>query len=208
MATTEANARVWSRAAGVVAAMALIALVAPAPALSDALTTAIDGLYDVRDKLQDTVMKSVKGVADAMNEGAPAPSGPGESAIDYQLRMYDRLDRFYRGNDRIFRAQQQLLNIDAQLLQKLPKGDPRRAEVTKDLVHIGTQQAESRKAREDFRQRRQAFHDLIQDYKQHTGSYPPHNCAAAPGWHLPAGASCDGASPPSDPHAGSSGHAP
>lgn len=188
------------------AIVAALGLPVSSAAAEDALTASVDALYDLRDQLQDTVMKSVKGVSDAMNDGGPRPPPPGESAINYQLRMHDRLDNLYSLNDNIFRAQQQLLNADARLLQKLPAHDPRRQQITKELGELGAQQSASRSSRDDYFKRRQAFNELIQDYKKRTGSYPPHDCNAAPGWHLPAGVKCDGTS--IDPHAGSTGHGP
>lgn len=173
-------------------------------AADDPLTKFIDWLYDKRDQLQDTVNKSIKGVRDAMDEGGPRQPRPNESTGDYFVRMYGKYDRLYKRNEALFKNQQELLNADLKLLQNLPKDDPRRARITKEIATVSKQQLSVRKSMNNYSKRRKAFDDKIQDYKKRTGSYPPHVCASARGWHVPAGAKCNGTS--TDPHAGSSGH--
>ena len=98
-----------------------------------------------------------------------------------------RTDQFRK---KPFDEQQKQLDGYRTKLQGLPHGDPSRAEIMKKFLEKAKQQTASRKGRDSYGDRRQDFHDKIQDYKKRTGSYPPHDRKSAPGWHLPEGASC------------------
>ena len=182
----------------IIAASAIVAALG-LPAFAVAQTDTVDSLFNRRDQLQDTITESYE-------SGAPPPPPPGESAIDYQLRMHDQYDRLYLRDLAIGHARHQLFIVDAELSDRLSKHDPRRSEIVKALPELVVQWSDAIKTRDEHFRRREEFYRLIQDYKKRTGSYPPHDCASAPGWHLPEGAKCDGT--PADPHAGSSGHGP
>jgi hypothetical protein len=186
----------------VLAAIAIWLAASPAALGENLLTMTADALADLRDQALAVTHKSQEGYIDAAKEFETQKEAPVEKSIDYNLRKYGELTDALKHNVRVYKAQTRLTKIDAELLKKLPKEDPFRAEIMKELVGLSPQLSEVNKKVREFAGRRKEFHDLIQDYKKRTGSYPPHNCASAPGWHLPQGASCEG-SPANDPHGGS-----
>ncbi len=185
----------------IVAFAILAALARPLSAEDDWLTKSVDELYDLRDQLQDVVTKSVKGVADAMHERGPRNNWrPNETTIEYNVRKHNEHDKIYEKSLARQKAQQDLLNIDARLLQKLARDDPRRAGIVAELGHVGTQLAGTRADVAKHKKLRDDFDKRIRAY---SGSNTPHKCNAVPGWHIPDSARCDGES--TDPHA-DSGH--
>src|SRR4051794_25913533 len=69
----------------------------------------IDTLYNLRDQLQETVMKSVKGVGDAMQEGAPPdPGGKPWTKEDLQ-QIQQKNQGLYDLNKKLAQDQQKLL---------------------------------------------------------------------------------------------------
>jgi hypothetical protein len=80
-------------ASAIVATFAL--RVTPPVAAGGLVDQSIDALFNLRDQLQGVVMKSVKGVADAMQDG-PAPEGPGESTIAYFSRKQQQYQQRYK----------------------------------------------------------------------------------------------------------------
>jgi len=185
----------------IIAASAIVAALG-LPAFAVAQTDTVDSLFNRRDQLQGVISEFYE----LWDEGVPRPPPPGESAIDYQLRMYDRYDRLFWRDDAIRWGQSQLFDVDIQLFKRLSRDDPRRSEIEKEFPELVVQGANRDKSRNEHFRRRGEFNQLIQDYKKRTGSYPAHDCASASGWHLPEGAKCDSES--TDPHAGSSGHGP
>jgi hypothetical protein len=155
-------------------------------------------------------------LATTMAIGLAAPSAAqesNESTIDYLLRMYNRTDHLYRQSDEIFDIRRVEINglLGLSLRQELDA--TLREEFAQRARDLNRQQLVTRESRGEYHRRRQDFAELIQDYKERTGSYPPHDCATAPGWHLPQGASCTGESADNS-HEGStpspvpSGHGP
>lgn len=193
----------------IIAASAIVAalgLPASTIAMAGAMTDLVDSYWDAEDQYHDSKKRSQRALSVAMNEGALRPPPPDGSTIDYLLRMYDRTDYLYRQSDEIFQIRRLEINGLLGLSLRLRMDDPLRAEFEQEARELNGQQLATRKSRDDYHRRRQAFGELIQDYKKRTGSYPPHDCASASGWHLPEGAKCDSES--TDPHAGSSGHGP
>jgi hypothetical protein len=157
-------------ALAVIAAFALRA--APGAAAGGIVDQSIDALFNLRDQLQSVVMKSVKGVADAMQEGPPAEV-PGESTLAYFVRKQQHYEELYRNSQALVQAQQNLLTTNLQLLMKLPKDHPRREEVEEDIKNINEGIGENRTSRALYKAKLAEFNKAIEDYHRKHGTTPP-----------------------------------
>jgi len=136
----------------------------------------IDALFNLRDQLQSVVMKSVKGVADAMEEGPPAEV-PGESTLAYFVRKQQHYEELYSNSQALVQAQQNLLTTNLQLLMKLPKDHPRRQEVEEDIKNINEGIGENRTSRALYKAKLAEFNKAIGDYHRKQGTAPPKKSA-------------------------------
>jgi hypothetical protein len=157
-------------ALAVLAAFALRTV--PGIAAGGIVDQSIDALFNLRDQLQSVVMKSVKGVADAMEEGPPAEV-PGESTLAYFTRKQHHYEELYSNSHSLVQAQQNLLTTNLQLLTKLPKDDPRRQEVEEDIKNINEGIGENRTSRALYKAKLAEFNKAIEDYHRKQGTPPP-----------------------------------
>jgi hypothetical protein len=127
------------------------------------IAQSIDALFNLRDQLQGVVMKSVKGVGEAMQEG-PAAEAPGESSIAYWTRMQAKYQGLYNINKNLLDNQRNLQNVDLQLLVKLPTSDPRRQLIADEIKNVGNQMTGTQQSLENFRQSLGSFNQAIADY--------------------------------------------
>jgi hypothetical protein len=154
----------------VIAAFAFRA--APGDAAGGIVDQSIDALFNLRDQLQSVVMKSVKGVADAMQEGPPAEV-PGESTLAYFVRKQQHYEALYSNSHSLVQAQQNLLTTNLQILTKLPKDHPRRREVEEDIKNINEGIGENRTSRALYKAKLAEFNKAIEDYHRKQGTTPP-----------------------------------
>lgn len=126
----------------------------------------IDALFNLRDQLQGVVMKSVKGVGEAMQEG-PA-QGPSDSPFTLEdlTRKQGELQGLYDLNKNLLTNQRKLQNVDLQLLTKLPPTDARRQQLAEEIRNVGSQMAGTQQSMEGFRERLGGFNQAIQQWRQ------------------------------------------
>ena len=105
----------------------------------------IDALYNLRDQLQDTVMKSVKGVKEAMQEGPPPDNDGKPWALKDLQEIQQKNQKLYDGAKTLAENKQKLLEIDQKILQKLPPGDPDRQKIEAEMKKVGEGIPETRK---------------------------------------------------------------
>jgi hypothetical protein len=165
-----------------IAASAMIAAIALRAAAGAAgggvLDQSIGALFNLRDQLQSVVMKSVKGVADAMQEGPPAEVA-GESTIAYFTRRQRHYEELHSHSHSLVQAQQHLLTTNLQLLTKLPKDDPRRQEVEREIQDINEGISENRTSRALYKAKLAEFNKAIEDYHRKQGTPPPQKSRTA-----------------------------
>jgi hypothetical protein len=157
-------------ALAIIAAFALHA--ASGAAAGGIVDQSIDALFNLRDQLQSVVMKSVKGVADAMQEGPPAEV-PGESTLAYFTRRQQHYEALHSNSQDLVQAQQNLLTTNLQLLTKLPKDHPRRQEVSEDIKNINEGIGENRTSRALYKAKLAEFNKAIEDYHRKHETTPP-----------------------------------
>ena len=110
----------------------------------------IDALYNLRDQLQDTVMKSVKGVKDAMQEGPPPDNDGRPWELKDLQEIQQKNQKLYDGAKTLAENQQKLLEIDQKILQKLPPGDPNRQKIEAEMKKVGDGIPETRKKQSEW----------------------------------------------------------
>jgi hypothetical protein len=133
----------------------------------------IDALYKLHDQLQDVVMKSVKPVAEAMQEGPPPNTDRPFSLDDLQQIRNKNADIVQRNNT-LAEQQKQLMNINVQLLNKLPPDDPRRKAISDELKQVASQMPSTRKAIQDYTNKLNESDTAISQWKQrHDPTYVP-----------------------------------
>lgn len=102
------------------------------------LNKSIDAVFNLRDQLQDVVMKSVKGVGEAMQEGPP-PDNIKPFSLEDLKQLQQKNVKLRDANQTLANAQQALLNLDVKLLAQLPPNHPRRAEIAAEIKQVGGQ---------------------------------------------------------------------
>ena len=181
----KSNARIpasWLHYLTAIFALACIAGPSIAYAAGGVIDQSIDALYNLHDQLQDVVTKSVKPVAEAMQEG-PSPDNNGSpwTLNDLQKVRNDYADGL-KQNQTLIQQQQQLANVTAQLLSKLPKDDPRRAALSTELKQVASQMPDTRKQIQDYTSKLAEADAAINQWRQrHDPNYvPPKTTTAAP----------------------------
>jgi hypothetical protein len=139
----------------------ILFLLAPLPLNADSIVgQSIDALFNLRDQLQDVVMKSVKPVAEAMQDG-PAEARDTPFTIGDLESGRAKYARLHALSSKLLSAQQKLLNVDAQILAKLPPGDPRRGEVAGQMKQVGGGISETRASSKNFGSKLAEFNAAI-----------------------------------------------
>jgi len=135
----------------------------------------IDGLYNLHDQLQEVVMKSVKGVGDAMQEGPPPDTGGKPWSLQDLQQIQQKNQNLYDLNKTLAQNQQKLLNVNLQILNKLPPNDPRRAQVQNEIKNLNSGLTDSRAKAQDYKQRKDGADVAIDRWKQRndSGYVPP-----------------------------------
>jgi len=125
----------------------------------------VDALYNLHDQLQDVVMKSVKGVGDAMQEGPPPdPGGKPWTKEDLQ-QIQQKNQNLYDLNKTLAQNQQKLLELDKKILDKLPPDDPRRKGLTAEMKQVGSGLDETRDKARDFKGKVVDANNAIEKWK-------------------------------------------
>jgi hypothetical protein len=166
----------------VVAASAIVAALSlqmAAAAEGGAAALPIPALYDLKGQLQDVVNKSIKGVAEAMEEGPPA-QGSEESWIDYYNRRQRHYQQLYAINDQLLQAQKKLLSVNLQLMTQLPKDDPRHSQIQTEIINISNGMGATTESRDKYKAKAAEFKNAIEDYHRKRGAPPPAKSGASP----------------------------
>lgn len=127
----------------------------------------VDAAYNLHDQLQAVVMKSVKGVGEAMQEGPPPSNDQHPWTRDDLNQIRQKNADLLNRNNTLAQQQQQLANLDAQLLSKLPPNDPRRAGLSAELKQIASQMPETRKQVQNFTNKVAESNAAIDGFRQH-----------------------------------------
>src|SRR4051812_8414762 len=128
----------WSRCLTVAIRIALV--VGPSIAFAESTGEAVsNAIWDLHDRAQGVANKSQPGYIEAAREG-PAPETRDKpfSRDDLNNTQQKYSNLLNQANERA-QAQQQLVNIDAELLSKLPPNDPRRAALSAELKQVASQ---------------------------------------------------------------------
>jgi hypothetical protein len=128
----------------------------------------IDALFNLRDQLQGVVMKSVRGVGEAMREGPP-PEGPGEGTLAYLQRMHHEYSELHMMDKNLLHAQRRLQQVDLQILAHLPPQDPRRHQIAAEIKHLGVQARATEQSMERYGAKAAQFREALQRYHQRHG---------------------------------------
>ena len=172
----------WCR--GLTTAFVLALALGPSIAFAEGgvVDQTIDAAFNLRDQLQQVVTKSVKGVGEAMQEGPPPDNNGSPWTLDDLKQIQQKHADLLNRNKTLAQQQQQLADLDAQLLRKLPPDDPRRAALSAELKQIASQIPETHKQVQNFTNKLAEANGAIDKFRQnHDPTYvPPKTTTAAP----------------------------
>jgi hypothetical protein len=144
-------------------AFAVIPSIAFAAGLVD---QSIDAAFNLHDQLQAVVMKSVKGVGEAMQEGPPPDNSARPWTLNDLKQIQQKNANLLNLNNNLYQNQQKLADVNAQLLRKLPADDPRRAALSAELKQIASQMPSTHAQVQNFQNKMNDSNAAVERWKQ------------------------------------------